>query len=98
MRVLSSLLQEANLITLLIKNRLQLRVRFISSDLNEIQFKDPITFNYYYEQIKNDFILYVAPSIHDINLIPNLLDLGCLEMRYFFSFLSFHYYIISLLL
>jgi focal adhesion kinase 1 len=61
--------------------KLQLRTRFLSSDLNEIKFKDPITFNYYYEQIKNDFIQFIAPTITDPELIPNLLDLGCLEIR-----------------
>jgi len=35
--------------------RLQLRIRYLSTDLNEVKFKDPVTFNYYYEQIKNEF-------------------------------------------
>lgn len=51
------------------------------TDLNEIKFKDPVTFNYYYEQIKNDFIQNIATEITDIDLVPVLLDLGCLEMR-----------------
>ena len=53
----------------------------MSSDLNEVKFKDPITFNYYYEQIKNDFIQFIAPNITDTDLAPSLLDLGCLEIR-----------------
>ena len=61
---------------------LQLRIRYLSTDLQEIKFKDPVTFNYYYEQIKNDFIFGIAPSIKNSELIPNLLDLGCLEMRF----------------
>jgi focal adhesion kinase 1 len=61
--------------------RLQLRIRYLSSDLNEVKFKDPITFNYYYEQIKNDFIQFIAPNITDTDLAPSLLDLGCLEIR-----------------
>jgi hypothetical protein len=56
-------------------------VRFLPNDLNEIKFKDPITFNYYYEQVKNDFMQLLAPSIDDNELIPILLDLGCLEIR-----------------
>ncbi|CAF0736648.1 unnamed protein product [Brachionus calyciflorus] len=61
--------------------KLQLRIRYLPSDLNEIQFKDPVTLSYYYEQIKNDFNLYVANGINDQELVPILLDLGCLEMR-----------------
>jgi hypothetical protein len=61
--------------------RLHLRVRFLSNDLNEIKFKDPITFNYYYEQVKNDFMQLLAPNIDNIELIPALSDLGCLEIR-----------------
>lgn len=61
--------------------RLQLRIRYLSTDLNEIKFKDPVTFNYYYEQIKNDFMFNIAANIKNSDLIPSLLDLGCLEMR-----------------
>lgn len=69
--------------------RLQLRIRALSSDLNEIQFKDPVTLGYFYEQIKNDFNLHIAPNICETDLIPVLLDLGCLEMRFIFFFLFF---------
>jgi len=65
---------------------LQLRIRYLSTDLNEIKFKDPVTFNYYYEQVKNDFIFEIASKIKNTELIPSLLDLGCLEMRYLFQF------------
>lgn len=61
--------------------KLQLRIRYLSTDLNEIKFKDPVSFSYYYEQIKNDFTFIVASKIKNADLIPNLLDLGCLEMR-----------------
>lgn len=60
---------------------LQLRIRYLSTDLNEIKFKDPVTFNYYYEQVKNDFIFNIASKIKSTELVSNLLDLGCLEMR-----------------
>ncbi len=53
----------------------------MTNDLNEIKFKDPVTFGYYYEQIKNDFMLYLAPKLNDSSLVSTLLDLGCLEMR-----------------
>ena len=72
----------------------QLRIRYLSTDLQEIKFKDPVTFNYYYEQIKNDFIFSIAPAIKNSELIPNLLDLGCLEMRFVelkFNFLKFKF-------
>ena len=62
-------------------SRLHLRVRFLTNDLNEVKFKDPITFNYYYEQTKNDFMQFIAPSLNDAELMPSLLDLGCLEIR-----------------
>jgi focal adhesion kinase 1 len=61
--------------------KLQLKVRYISGDLNEVKFKDPITFGYFYEQVNNDFVHYLAPSLTDPGLVPVLLDLGCLEMR-----------------
>ena len=61
--------------------KLQLKIRYISNDLNEVKFKDPITFNYYYEQVYNDYINYVAPSLIDSDNLSVLLDLGCLEMR-----------------
>ena len=70
-----------------------MRIRYLSTDLNEIKFKDPVTFNYYYEQIKNDFIQSIAPEINDTELLSTLLDLGCLEMRLaiFFSFIKIVY-------
>ncbi len=61
--------------------KLQLKIRYISSDLNEVRFKDPITFSYFHEQIVNDYVYYLAPNLADSELIPVLLDLGCLEMR-----------------
>jgi hypothetical protein len=61
--------------------KLQLKIRYISSDLNEVKFKDPITFSYFHEQINNDYVYYLAPNVTDPDFIPILLDLGCLEMR-----------------
>jgi hypothetical protein len=69
------------IIFLLKYKRLQLRIRHLPSDLNEIKFKDPITFNYYFEQVKSDFIEYVAADIQGVDKIPLLMDLGILEMR-----------------
>lgn len=76
------------LITFFYSLRLQLRIRHLSTDLNEIKFKDPVTFSYYYEQTKNDFIFTIAPKIKNADLIPLLLDLGCLEMRRSFQNMS----------
>jgi focal adhesion kinase 1 len=58
-----------------------LRVRFLPSDLNEIRFKDPITFNYFYEQTKNDFFYHKAPTLTNPDYVQILIELGCLEMR-----------------
>ena len=33
------------------------------------------------DEMKNDFIHMVAPSIKDIELVPTIFDLGCLEIR-----------------
>jgi hypothetical protein len=54
----------------------------LPSDLNEVKFKDPITFSYFYEQTKNDFIQTIAPTITNINLVQDLFELGCLEIRH----------------
>lgn len=52
------------------------------SDLNEVQFKDPITFNYYYEQLYNEFMSFVASSLTESSdLVAIFVELGCLEMR-----------------
>ena len=58
-------------------------MRYLPGDLDEVKFKDPITFGYYYEQVKNDFVRLVAPLIDDSEklIVPVLLELGCLEMR-----------------
>ena len=63
--------------------RLHLRVRYLPGDLNDVKQKDPVTFRYYYEQIKNDFNQFIAPLIQEQekSLVPVLLELGCLEMR-----------------
>ena len=68
--------------------KLQLRIRFLASDLHEAHFKDPITFSYYYEQIKNDFVMYVAPTVTSIDSLLLLINLGCLEMRFVPSYLT----------
>lgn len=61
--------------------RLQLRIRCLPCDLNEVKFKDSISFGYFYEQTKNDFIDIIAPQLTDLKYVGVLLDLGCLEMR-----------------
>lgn len=61
--------------------RLQLRIRCLPPDLNEVKFKDPISYGYFYEQTKNDFIDTIAPELTDLQHVGILLDLGCLEMR-----------------
>jgi focal adhesion kinase 1 len=60
----------------------------LPADLSEVKFKDPITFGYYYEQIKTDFMQCVAPDLTRAELVPVLLDLGCLEMRRSFQNMS----------
>lgn len=49
-----------------------------------------MTFNYYYEQIKNDFLYHVAPELtNEPDNVAILLELGCLEMRYFHQNIDF---------
>jgi hypothetical protein len=62
--------------------KLQLKVRCMSGDLNEVKFKDPITFGYFYDQINNEFMHGMAPEIADPDLVPVLIKLGCLEMKF----------------
>ncbi len=66
-----------------------LRVRYLPSDYAEVRFKDRVTFAYFYEQTKNDFMAYEARKLSDASLHQTILDLGCLEMRFYLIFLKF---------
>ncbi len=78
---LSTNLWNKDLLLLSLFIRFVLRVRYLPSDYTEIKFKDRVTFSYYYEQIKNDFMLHEVKKMNDQNLHQQILELGCLEMR-----------------
>ncbi|XP_015917953.1 focal adhesion kinase 1 [Parasteatoda tepidariorum] len=63
--------------------RYELRVRYLPSDLRELYEKDKVTFHYFYEQVKNDYLKLKC------NLDQELaLQLCCIEIRRFFKDLS----------
>eukprot|EP00118_Oscarella_pearsei_P022000 m.250932 g.250932 ORF g.250932 m.250932 type:complete len:1025 (+) comp40327_c0_seq17:205-3279(+) len=58
-----------------------LRIRFLPRSIHELVQKDPATFQYYYDQVKYDFMnSTVDPGDADLGV-----QLGCLEMRRFFK-------------
>ncbi|XP_011647332.1 uncharacterized protein LOC105433628 [Pogonomyrmex barbatus] len=61
--------------------RYELRVRYLPQNLNDLYEKDKVTFYYYYDQVRNDYLLANHASLdQDIAV-----QLCCLEIRYFFK-------------
>ncbi|GFQ81744.1 hypothetical protein TNCT_18981 [Trichonephila clavata] len=63
--------------------RYELRVRYLPSDLRELYEKDKITFHYFYEQVKNDYLKLKCNVDQELAL-----QLCCIEIRRFFKDLS----------
>ncbi|KAI4500693.1 hypothetical protein M0802_004285 [Mischocyttarus mexicanus] len=61
--------------------RYELRVRYLPQNLNDLYEKDKVTFYYYYDQVRNDY-LYANHSALDQDVA---VQLCCLEIRYFFK-------------
>ncbi|XP_014476584.1 PREDICTED: focal adhesion kinase 1 isoform X5 [Dinoponera quadriceps] len=59
--------------------RYELRVRYLPQNLNDLYEKDKVTFYYYYDQVRNDYLNHAALD-HDVAV-----QLCCLEIRYFFK-------------
>ncbi|CAL7934600.1 unnamed protein product [Xylocopa violacea] len=61
--------------------RYELRVRYLPQNLNDLYEKDKVTFYYYYDQVRNDYL--------NANLVTLDQDVAvqicCLEIRYFFK-------------
>ncbi|XP_052826191.1 focal adhesion kinase 1 isoform X2 [Octopus bimaculoides] len=61
--------------------RFELRVRYMPDSYKTLQLKDKVTFDYLYDQVRNDYMLDVAEHVdHDVAI-----RLGCIEMRHFFK-------------
>ncbi|XP_054707626.1 focal adhesion kinase 1-like [Uloborus diversus] len=63
--------------------RYELRVRYLPSDLRELYEKDKVTFHYFYEQVKNDYLKLKCNVDQELAL-----QLCCIEIRRFFKDLS----------
>ncbi|KAK0171029.1 hypothetical protein PV328_008795 [Microctonus aethiopoides] len=61
--------------------RYELRVRYLPQNLNDLYEKDRVTFYYYYDQVRNDY-LNTNHSALDQDVA---VQLCCLEIRYFFK-------------
>ncbi|XP_035731447.1 focal adhesion kinase 1-like isoform X1 [Vespa mandarinia] len=61
--------------------RYELRVRYLPQNLNDLYEKDKVTFYYYYDQVRNDY-LYANHAALDQDVA---VQLCCLEIRYFFK-------------
>ncbi|XP_046591478.1 focal adhesion kinase 1 isoform X8 [Neodiprion lecontei] len=61
--------------------RYELRVRYLPQNLNDLYEKDKVTFYYYYDQVRNDYL-----SANHATLDQDVaVQLCCLEIRYFFK-------------
>ncbi|XP_015607197.1 uncharacterized protein LOC107273475 isoform X3 [Cephus cinctus] len=61
--------------------RYELRVRYLPQNLNDLYEKDKVTFYYYYDQVRNDYL-----SANHAALDQDVaVQLCCLEIRYFFK-------------
>ncbi|KAK7791000.1 hypothetical protein R5R35_007897 [Gryllus longicercus] len=61
--------------------RYELRVRYLPGDLRDVYDKDRVTFYYYYDQVRSDYLLAdMAGLDHEVAV-----QLCCLEIRYFFK-------------
>ncbi|XP_063217421.1 focal adhesion kinase 1 isoform X2 [Bacillus rossius redtenbacheri] len=61
--------------------RYELRVRYLPQNLAELYEKDRVTFYYYYDQVRNDYLLADHASLDQDVAV----QLCCLEIRYFFK-------------
>ncbi|XP_070556782.1 focal adhesion kinase 1-like isoform X4 [Ptychodera flava] len=63
------------------KWRYELRIRYLPKSFPEMFEKDKMTFFYFYDQVRNDYLSMIAENIdQDIAI-----QLGCLEIRRFFK-------------
>ncbi|XP_054154362.1 focal adhesion kinase 1-like isoform X2 [Oppia nitens] len=60
--------------------RYELRIRYFPSTINDILVKDRVTFHYFYDQVKNDYLRLDIPIELDLAI-----QLCCLEIRHFFK-------------
>ncbi|XP_043274761.1 focal adhesion kinase 1 isoform X7 [Venturia canescens] len=61
--------------------RYELRVRYLPQNLNDLHEKDKVTFYYYYDQVRNDYL-----NANHVALDQDVaVQLCCLEIRYFFK-------------
>ncbi|XP_023218194.1 focal adhesion kinase 1-like [Centruroides sculpturatus] len=60
--------------------RYELRVRYLLEDIHELFNKDKVTFQYFYEQVKNDYLRLESGIDQDLAL-----QLCCIEIRRFFK-------------
>ncbi|PRD30297.1 UNVERIFIED_CONTAM: Ptk2 [Trichonephila clavipes] len=60
--------------------RFELRVRYVPKDLRDMYEKDKVTFLYFYEQVKNDYLKINANIDQDLAI-----HLCCIEIRRFFK-------------
>uniref|UniRef100_A0A915JJN6 non-specific protein-tyrosine kinase n=1 Tax=Romanomermis culicivorax TaxID=13658 RepID=A0A915JJN6_ROMCU len=61
------------------KLRYELRVRYLSKNLEDLFQNQKPTFYYFYDQVKNDYLNQIAPTLK----LETVLELGCLEIRRF---------------
>ncbi|XP_032686536.1 uncharacterized protein LOC116851338 isoform X3 [Odontomachus brunneus] len=61
--------------------RYELRVRYLPQNLNDLYEKDKVTFYYYYDQVRNDYLCANHAALDQDVAV----QLCCLEIRYFFK-------------
>ncbi|KAL6447379.1 hypothetical protein ACFW04_001532 [Cataglyphis niger] len=61
--------------------RYELRVRYLPQNLNDLYEKDKVTFYYYYDQVRNDYLIANHSALDQDVAV----QLCCLEIRYFFK-------------
>ncbi|XP_066593814.1 uncharacterized protein Fak isoform X2 [Prorops nasuta] len=61
--------------------RYELRVRYLPQNLNDLYEKDKVTFYYYYDQVRNDYLTANHSTLDQDVAV----QLCCLEIRYFFK-------------
>ncbi|CAK9830355.1 Focal adhesion kinase 1 [Anthophora retusa] len=61
--------------------RYELRVRYLPQNLNDLYEKDKVTFYYYYDQVRNDYLCANHSALDQDVAV----QLCCLEIRYFFK-------------
>ncbi|XP_076239601.1 protein tyrosine kinase 2 Fak isoform X2 [Calliopsis andreniformis] len=61
--------------------RYELRIRYLPQNLNDLYEKDRVTFYYYYDQVRNDYLCANHAALDQDVAV----QLCCLEIRYFFK-------------